>query len=244
MNPKWYEIGLAELNTKEFAGPAHNPAVDKYFKATGVPNFTDNEAWCGAFIAWNMQQAGIKYRKATAARARDWLLWGVGIKIPAIIDSKYTVPVGAVGVIARGALGSGQGHVFMFSSWADDNHEEAFVLEGNSKDMVRIGKINTADVIGWRWPVEIPLPVAQRPAINNGIIKSASVVVIGGVTEIASHSDEIVDAVSKAKSVSTWGVIGTIVGVIIVMSAITVIVLRFKQKSDEQKIATVQTKKA
>jgi uncharacterized protein (TIGR02594 family) len=242
MNPKWYQIGIGELGVSETSGVGNNNRISKeYFGATGLGPSPDSTPWCGAFEAWCMQQAGIPYRPG-AARALDWLDWGKSVK------KLKEIPIGAIGVIPRGK--PGQGHVFQFAGWVDGTNRTKFhALEGNantvykddkvvgkSDGIVQIGMHSTADVIDWRWPAGVPLPIDAQPVSTAGIIKTASVIAAGGATEIAANSGEIIDAVQKAKSISQNSIIGAVVGALIVGAVIIVILLRIKQKQDSKLI--------
>lgn len=235
---KSYEIGLRELGIKEIPGIKSNPRVDEYFDATGVPNFTDNESWCAAFISWCWRQAGYAYNVALSARARSWLNNGKKIKWKIGDD----MLVGAVGVIPRGAPGSGQGHVFMFQAWVEgSNRMEFWALEGNAKDQVQIGKHRSSEILGWVWPSEVPFPIANQSLPSSGIIKAAVGTGIAGVTALGSSSTEVFDAIAKAKTIGTGSVIAMVAGFIVVATVVLTIVLRARQKKDEKAIGQTQT---
>ncbi len=104
--------------------------------------------------------------------------------------------------------------------------------------IVQLGIHNTSEVLGWRWPKEIPLPISQQSLPSSSIIKTAVGIGVAGATEVAANSGEIVEAVNKAKSISQNSIIGTIVGGMIVIAVIAVILLRKKQKADERKIGS------
>lgn len=237
MNPKYYTIGLLELGVKEVPGPKSNPRVDEYFDATGVPNFTDNEAWCGAFIAWCCKQAGIEYRKATAARARDWLNWGKQIKWKMTEKHIDDVPVGAIGVIPRGKPGSGQGHVFMFHSWVDGtDRKEFYALEGNASNQVQIGKHRTSEVLGWRWASELPFPVANQSLPGSGIVQVGAAGAVAGVASVGASAKEVFDAIATAKGLGTGSVIAMVMGTLVVLAVVVMVIQRAQQKKTEKQI--------
>lgn len=244
MNPKYYSIGLLELSrgVHEIPGPKHNPRIVEYHQATGLKASDDETPWCGSFIAWCCLQAGIKYRKGTAARARDWLEWGKPVKWKIRNGVPDDVPIGAVGVIPRGKPGSGQGHVFMFHGWVDgSNRQEFHALEGNASNQVQIGTHRTSEVLGWRWAEELDFPVANQSLPNSGIVKVGAGAAVAGVTAIGSSATEVFDAISKAKTIGTGSTIAMVAAILVVGCIVLMIIMRANQKKSEKSIGATQS---
>lgn len=257
MTPKWYQIAMEELGVTEGPGSENNPRVLEYHKQTGLAASQDAVPWCGSFVAWALMKAGIPYRKATAARARDWLLWGKELKEPII---------GAVGVIPRGTDGK-SGHVFFFAGWANKEKTRFKALGGNQgggkvsghNGAVTITTFNTHQVLGWRWPEKVALPVAAQPLRKSGVIGGSSGVLVTGGALVAANAPELVqavqtaanppsivekihenapilvDAVEKSESLRASGtIIGVAVGFLLIALAVWIIASRINGQRTER----------
>jgi len=79
-DPAWLAKALTQLGVREDpAKGSSNPEVDKYFDATHSPEFTDDTAWCAAFVAWCIAQSSdpaVAGSNLGSARAADWVRWG------------------------------------------------------------------------------------------------------------------------------------------------------------------------
>ena len=237
------QTAISELGVTEGKGAKNNPRVLKYHNVTGEWS-QDSVPWCGSFIAWNAKENGIQFDKWKAARARywitDWVTSGYGKLI------KNPVP-GAIGVIPRGSANSGQGHVFMFHRWVDKAAGVFEAIGGNqsSKDntgalqdgAVTIQKFNVSDVLGWAWPVKVPLPVANQPYRKSGVIQGASATGITGGALIAANAPALAEAVQKADSASSTGtILGALAGAIIIGAAVWIIVSRINGARTERRL--------
>lgn len=236
------QTAISELGVTEGKGAKNNPRVLMYHNVTGEWS-QDSVAWCGSFVAWNAKQNGIQFSKWKAARARywitDWITEGYGKLL------KTPVP-GAIGVIPRGGSAS-QGHVFFFHRWVDKQAGVFEAVGGNqsSKDeagklqdgAVTIQKFHAKDVIGWAWPVKVPLPTANQPYRKSGVIQGASATGITGGALIVANAPALAEAVQKADSASSTGtILGALAGAIIIGAAVWIIVARINGARTERKV--------
>lgn len=146
--PAWLTLAKAETGTREGAGKANNPRVVAYYKDAGFAGVkSDDVAWCAAFVGAMLERAGRKPSGSLAARSYEG--WGVGLKEPAL---------GAICTKRRGNS-TWQGHVF-FVVGADKTH--VYGLGGNQSDMVNVASFKRSEVTSYRWPSDVPLPVATK----------------------------------------------------------------------------------
>jgi len=229
--PAWYQNAINDLGLTEGKGTANNPLVQKMYAATGYTNSPtstpDSVPWCGAAMAYWMQKAKIPYFKRDAARARAWL------DDPNFKAIKNPV-IGAVGVVPRGKPPSG--HVFMFAGWVEGSNKTKFRAIGANQSggsasghdgAVTMTVMRTEEVLGWRWPKSIPLPVEKQPVAKSGVVQAASAVGSTGVILAGANIPELAEAVQKADSASSTGtILGFIAGALIVGLAIYIVYAR------------------
>lgn len=124
----WMTIAMAEMGQTEVPGPEANARILAYFKAAGFWGTDDSggeNAWCGSFVAWVMQQSGFT-PVAQAYRAKEWRHFGRQIAQPVY---------GAIGIKSR----QGGGHVaFVVGTSADG--KSLYMLGGNQRDSVNIAR--------------------------------------------------------------------------------------------------------
>lgn len=247
VTPSWLQIAMGELGETEITGAKHNPRILGYHLATGLKASDDETPWCGSFVAWCFQEAGIPYDSKLAARARSWLANAEFKRIDKPI-------LGAVGVLPRGRQGSGQGHVFFFNGWVDSTKEYFFGLGGNQggsseehDGRVTVQKFKTSEVLGWMWPKSVKLPAANQPLKKSGVIQGAGAVAGSGVLVVADKVNELVndgtvDQVSNQVSTaqekfSTGTILGILLGVLILVAAAYIIYSRIKGAKQDRELA-------
>jgi uncharacterized protein (TIGR02594 family) len=154
--PPWVVTARKLIGLKEVPGPRHNPTILGFWSKLGASWLkTDEDPWCGGFMAWAMAEAKIVYPKLYP-RAAEWKTWGVSCK----------PQLGAIGVKAR----PGGNHVFtMVGITADGSRYKA--LGGNQGNGVSIIDIRVNDVDAIRWPEgvvqrNIPLPIMPAGTIG------------------------------------------------------------------------------
>ncbi|WP_394203296.1 TIGR02594 family protein [Shewanella waksmanii] len=128
----WMKTALAEQGQAEIAGAVANPRILEYFKASkfwGTDDSGGENAWCGSFVAWVMQQNGYT-PVSNAFRAKSWIDFG----------QKITEPVyGAIGIKSR----QGGGHVAFVAGQSADG-QSLYMLGGNQANKVQISKYSRA----------------------------------------------------------------------------------------------------
>lgn len=140
LDPAWLTIAQGELGTLEKIQGVQNQKVNEYFKATDyTPSVGD--PWCSAFVNWCIKGAGLK--GTGKANARSWTFYG-----QRLIKPKR----GCLTVFWRESKDSEKGHVAFYIS-SDENF--VTVLGGNQNDSVCIKKYPKAQLLAYRWPIEL-----------------------------------------------------------------------------------------
>jgi len=157
--PKYMQVALSYLGTREAPGSANTPAVVDMFRLAEHPEITaDSVPWCAAFVAACLKKAGTPNEVAKSLR-----LWAAAY---AQLGTKLNAPVwGAVGVKTR----TGGGHVgFVVAA----NASRVWLLGGNQGDKVSIASFPRASFSAFRLPTGIdarslpPLPTSAAGAAN------------------------------------------------------------------------------
>jgi len=209
MTPKWYQIAIAELGQQEIAGTAHNPRIVAYHQATGLRAQDDETPWCGAFVAWCLGTAGIPYDKASAASARSWLDWGRKLEHPTI---------GCVAVFWRGHRDGWQGHVGFYAG--RDSQGRILVLGGNQGNAVSVRPYSAGQLLGYRWPEDVPLPPDIQPLRESGVVQGSTVAAASGAAVVAENLPMLVNDLERADGHLQAGTIfGVVIGVLIIAGA-------------------------
>jgi uncharacterized protein (TIGR02594 family) len=156
IEPHWIEIARSLIGQREIPGSKNNPWIAGGWARLKASWFNDDETpWCGFFVAWCLDQAGLAYPKEFP-RALSYADFGTA-----------SVPqLGAIGVKTR----KGGGHVFFI---VGETPDKAFfkALGGNQSDMVCIMDIRKADVDAIRWPVGVAMPaIRSLPVLPAGKI--------------------------------------------------------------------------
>lgn len=151
--PVWMAEARRRVGEREIPGPKHNNWIAAGWGKLGARWFNDDETpWCGFFVAHCLKEAGIPIPSAAQfPRALAWSDWGKACP-PAL---------GSVGVFKR----SGGGHVGFL---VGENAADYYVLGGNQSNMVNIMPLAKNRFVGARWPLAMPLPVANLPRMSGG----------------------------------------------------------------------------
>src|SRR5574343_848789 len=123
---KVYEIAEKEIGQKEIKGEKDNLRIVEYLKTVSSSEILDEVAWCSAFVAWTLLQAGIKGKYK--ANARSFLNIGESVDLE-------KAEKGNIVVLWRGSPSSWQGHVGFFVK-AENGKD--WLLGGNQNDSVSI----------------------------------------------------------------------------------------------------------
>lgn len=140
--PLWLQEARKYLGVREIPGVNHHPLILSWWKKIrrgGIK--TDEVPWCSCFVGAMLEDCEIISSRFESAKS--YLTWGQPLALPA---------VGAIVVFSR----NGGGHVgFVVGR---DGHGNIMVLGGNQGDEVNIRAFPISRVVGYRWPLAVPLP--------------------------------------------------------------------------------------
>ena len=143
LDPPWVAQARTKIGEKEIPGSKNNPWIVSNWQRLGAKWFNDDETpWCGNFMAWALDAAGLPYPKEFP-RAASFATYGTAC----------AAQLGAIGVKAR----KGGNHVFIIVGQTPDKMFYK-ALGGNQSDMVCIIDIRKTDVDDIRWPQGVPVP--------------------------------------------------------------------------------------
>lgn len=122
--PPWMPYARSQKGVKEIPGRGENPTVVAYFTDAHIPGrWTDDHAWCAAFVGAMLERSG--YRSTRSAMARSYERF---VACP--------MQIGAIGVIPR-TDDPRFGHTFFVDKF-DDHY--VWPLGGNQSNEVNVGK--------------------------------------------------------------------------------------------------------
>jgi len=156
IEPTWLIEARKHIGTKEIPGIRHEPKILQWWKAikrSGIK--TDEVPWCAAFVGGCLEAAGIVSSRFESAKS--YLTWGVQLNKPVL---------GCIAVLTR----KGGGHVFFVTGESVDGR--LLGVGGNQNNMVSVAAFDKARVVGYRWPIAIPVPKAPLPVINSNLTSS------------------------------------------------------------------------
>ncbi|SKB32329.1 TIGR02594 family protein [Sphingopyxis flava] len=160
-DPEWIVAARGKIGTREIVGPKHNTWIVESWHRLGATWFNDDETpWCGLFVAWSLNAAGLTYPKEFP-RAASFAAYGTAC--PA--------QLGAIGVKKR----AGGNHVFFIVGITEDRRYYK-ALGGNQSNMVNIVDIAVGEVTDIRWPAGVPLPARSAiylPVLPRGTVSTS-----------------------------------------------------------------------
>lgn len=214
-NPTWVQAALAELGQREVRGVEHNPRIVEYHRRTSLRAQTDEVAWCASFVNWVLFQVGLPGTNSAAARSFETY----GVKV----DKPIT---GCIVVLAR----SGGGHVGFYMGERDG---KLLVLGGNQSNSVSIALYDRAQLLCYRWPAQVALPVAAQPLAHSGVIRGNLLAMLGsaGLSAgvLVEHASSFDQAISWIKN-GGWA--GIVLGVVVFSGLLWSILSRARGKAD------------
>lgn len=157
IDPPWLELARHEVGVREVPGKGVNPKIVAYFRDARIPGqWTDEDAWCAAFVGAMLARSG--QTPTGKATARSYLNWGQRLEKP--------VP-GCIAVFWRVNPKSWQGHVGFYIR---EDATSIYVLSGNQYDpkskkseVVNISRQDRGKLLGYFWPIGVPCP--YRPPL-------------------------------------------------------------------------------
>lgn len=159
----WMTVALSHLGKKE-TDPAFGKYMASHWYLVGLQlqGITKNyEAWCGLYVAYCYETAGLPYQK-TGALARNWAKYGLKIDF-----KKNGIPMGAVVHINHKAdpkSTSGNHVAYAMYDYAPEylSNPNALVglLGGNQGNMVKVSFYKVKTIMNVRWVdhKNFPLP--------------------------------------------------------------------------------------
>lgn len=153
--PGWINAARSKLGQGEIVGSKHNPWIVGFWQRLGAKWFNDDETpWCGGFVAWCLDDAGLTYPKEFP-RAASFRTYG----------DPCTPQLGAIGVKAR----KGGNHVFFIVGETPDKRYYK-ALGGNQGNAVTIMDILKSDTTDVRWPAGSPQLHISLPVLPKGTV--------------------------------------------------------------------------
>lgn len=140
--PVWLGVARKYVGQREIVGSPSNPLIVRWWAAIRAPFTDDATPWCAAYVGGVLEECGI--RSSRSAAARSYLKWGVPLNGAAL---------GAIVVYERGPRFGHVGFVVGIT-----NVGNIMTLGGNQSDAVTIAPFSVGRVLGYRWPVNHPLP--------------------------------------------------------------------------------------
>lgn len=116
-------IAYGFVGTKE-VGNNGGYWVTKFLKSVGL---RPGNAWCGAFVSYCLDSAGIKTMRVRSGLARHFITKNKTIKATKVLQSNMKIPMGSVVVWRRGTTMFG--HVGFVDSWQG---RSGTTIEGNT----------------------------------------------------------------------------------------------------------------
>ena len=130
------EIAFSFYGLKEWTGEGEsNPEVEEFFAELGY-DYSDDTAWCSAFVNYIAKKAGVEY--TGKLNARSWMKAGSETDSP---------QPGDIVVFWRESKDSWKGHVAIYINEMDDR---VYALGGNQANMVNISSYPSYRVLGFR----------------------------------------------------------------------------------------------
>ncbi len=173
--PPWMVTARAFIGLRETPGPTTAPAISNMLATLHAWWHDDETPWCGTFLAYCMEDAGLEIPKAWF-RARAWADWGRPIRggqyNPACGGNS---PYGSIVVLERGNAG----HVTSYVAPVRDRPDLFWGLGGNQGDMVKVSTFEVSRVLAVRWPTDYPF-VDYRDASAAAIARASTTPVSRG----------------------------------------------------------------
>lgn len=143
----WVEEARKYIGAAEIPGERHEPKILQWWKAIRRSGIKDDETpWCAAFVGGCLEAIGL--RSTRFESAKSYMSWGVPIE---------SAIYGCVVIFSR----DGGGHVgFVVGK---DVKGRLMVLGGNQGNKVSIAAFDPARVVGYRWPMSVPIQVLDMP---------------------------------------------------------------------------------
>jgi uncharacterized protein (TIGR02594 family) len=131
-----YNYAMTQIGVEEIIGVVHNPKIQAYLKTVNLEGYSDETAWCAAFVNWCCVQAGVT--GSGKPNARSFLTVGMEVTTP---------KKGDIVVFWRVSKDSWKGHVGFFSHFDGDS---VVCLGGNQSNRVCLAHYPKERVLSFR----------------------------------------------------------------------------------------------
>lgn len=155
--PKWLTEARSLHGLRETKGREHTVEIVQMWRDIKRSGIKDDETpWCAAFVGACLERAGVQSTRFEGAAS--YLTWGQKLSHPTL---------GCIAVIAR----PGGAHVFFVV--ARDVAGQLIGLGGNQSDQVGYATFDRTQIMGYRWPSEIPVPeAAPLPPMSVAVLRA------------------------------------------------------------------------
>lgn len=151
--PAWLIEARKHEGVAEIPGPKTSGVIAGWLKKLNAWWSDDETPWCGVFVAYCIQAAGLPLPKYWM-RAKAWAEWG----------SRLSAPVpGCIAVLER----QGGGHVFFVIGRTPEGNLVG--IGGNQGNKVSIATFERHRVIAYVWPPGIAAPSYQGLAMQKSV---------------------------------------------------------------------------
>lgn len=157
-DPPWLAEARRFVGYGEIPGTASATFIQRWLRQLGAWWADDATPWCGTAVAAWMRAAGQPLPKHWY-RARAWLEWGTPLSEPV---------VGCVVILAR----EGGGHVGLVVG--RDSLGSIAILGGNQGDKVSVAMFPSGRVLGYRWPLGVPMSFTKPPLLTGRLSETES----------------------------------------------------------------------
>ena len=115
----------------------------------------------------------------------------------------------------RGKRDGWQDHVDFYAGCAENG--DILVLGGNQGDAVSIRPYSASQLLGSRWPSDVPLPPDIEPLAKSGGVQGRSIAVASGGAIVAESLPALVTELERAdRHIQAGTIFGIVIGVLIV----------------------------
>lgn len=145
--PKWLSIARGYMGITEWKGSKHNPIILEWWIKIRAPFVTDEIPWCAAYVGACLEEAGI--RSSRSAAALSYAQWGKKLPYPAVGAVAYMERRNKAGKLLGGHVGFVEGV---------DKSGNIVLINGNADDTVKHSSFPPSRILGYRWPLSLPIP--------------------------------------------------------------------------------------
>lgn len=144
--PVWLRRARMEVGVREIPGPKHSARVLSYWEQAKLYFSDDETPWCAGFVGAMLEDSGIRSTRSGMARSYSGSSY---------FKKLNRFVLGCVVVFWRTSPSSGSGHVAF--GVGQDSEGTIRCLGGNQSDSVSIANFSPSRLVGFYWPVGVPV---------------------------------------------------------------------------------------